>query len=706
MPTLAEASPNEFLEAVENAFQQRSCPFDELFSQEDPGIFGGNYLTGLLWALETLAWEEACLFKVCVILGKLAERDPGGSWANRPANSLARILLPWLPQTLASPAKRRSVLRTLQIETPEAAWNLLLSLLPTEHQMSHPTHRPVWRESIPDNWNESVTREQYWEQIDFYANLAVEMAETDVRRSIQLVDFLAKLPPPAVERFLAHLASESVSVLPKEQRVGLWSELTMFAREHRQFADAHWAMDSGSVTRIECIASNLAPDDPLPQHQGLFTWSQERELLAERRQEAIEEILSNGEVDAVVRFAEDVEVPGYVGDSLGRIADAAIDSQVLPSVLESEDQGKEQFARSYVQRRQRDGGWEWADAVDRSEWTPSQIGQFLTCLPFGQDTWMRASKWLGESVNEFWNRPGDRTYLTDGDFTYAVKNFMEHGNHVAALECLNNNISTGGEPFDTKLVLQALMAAGVSGSYLDSATVRDLIKALQEQPETNQDDLFRVEWFYLPLYKHREGSLKTIGLRLASDPALFCDTLRLIHRPKGAQAPASDSAGSDTSVAERALGLLWSWRIPPGTRRDGSFSPHSFEEWLSQVRDKCEESGQLGVAQSYIGRVLIYSPADPDGLWIHRVVATPLNAEDAEELRTGYAAGLVNARGAHWIDPTGKPERELAGKYRREASEVEDAGYHRLATTVRQLADDYDRQADSILEEYRESDEA
>ncbi len=55
LPVLAEASPDKFLNAVENALQQTPCPFDELFSQEGNGITGRNYLTGLLWALETLA---------------------------------------------------------------------------------------------------------------------------------------------------------------------------------------------------------------------------------------------------------------------------------------------------------------------------------------------------------------------------------------------------------------------------------------------------------------------------------------------------------------------------------------------------------------------------------------------------------------------------------------------------------------------------
>ncbi len=58
LPLLAEAAPIEFLRRVEQALLSDACPFDEIFAQEDSGIFGRNYMTGLLWALETLAWES------------------------------------------------------------------------------------------------------------------------------------------------------------------------------------------------------------------------------------------------------------------------------------------------------------------------------------------------------------------------------------------------------------------------------------------------------------------------------------------------------------------------------------------------------------------------------------------------------------------------------------------------------------------------
>ena len=74
LPLLAEAAPNEFLDAVESALEDLiQSPFHEVFAQESNGdIGGGNYMSGLLWALETLAWHPDFLSRVAVILSDLA----------------------------------------------------------------------------------------------------------------------------------------------------------------------------------------------------------------------------------------------------------------------------------------------------------------------------------------------------------------------------------------------------------------------------------------------------------------------------------------------------------------------------------------------------------------------------------------------------------------------------------------------------------
>ncbi|HPS54382.1 MAG TPA: hypothetical protein PLP05_02180, partial [Sedimentisphaerales bacterium] len=121
--------------------------------------------------------------------------------------------------------------------------------------------------------------------------------------------------------------------------------------------------------------------------------------------------------------------------------------------------------------------------------------------------------------------------------------------------------------------------------------------------------------------------------------------------------------------------------------------------WLKSVKEKCESSGHLEVALSTIGGVLIHYIPDPDGLWIHRALAEALNAEDADRMRNGFSIGIMNSRGAHFVDPTGKPEKELAAKYKKQADDVENAGYYRLAATLRGLEKFYKGEAKRIVEE-------
>lgn len=54
---------------------------------------------------------------------------------------------------------------------------------------------------------------------------------------------------------------------------------------------------------------------------------------------------------------------------------------------------------------------------------------------------------------------------------------------------------------------------------------------------------------------------------------------------------------------------------------------------------------------------------------------------------------ITNSRDVYEIDPTGKPERELAEQYRKKAEDIENASYQRLAATLQMLARRYEHQA-------------
>ena len=720
LPVLSEAAPGEFLDALEKALHKTPCPFEKLFAQEGDGITGGNYLTGLLWALEGLAWDEQYLVRVCVMLGQLASLDPGGQWANRPSNSLATILLPWLPQTLASVEKRNVAVQTLLNESPKIAWNLIIQLLPGQHQRSSGSHKPIWRKIIPDDWEKGVTTKEYWQQSSFYAELAVTAAGLDIKRFTSLIDRFNNLPLPAFDKLIEVLASQPVTALPEDQRQALWDHLLKFTNKHRRFPDAKWALGEDLIVRIEQVAETLAPTNPFNLYQHLFNanesdlyeergnWEEQRKKLDERREKAISEIFEQHGIEGVIRFAESVNTSSLVGSALAAIADDSIEQALLPKFLETSENKHLALASEFVWRRCHNMGWAWCDSIDKSGWTPAQIGLFLACLSFTKEAWDRAAKWLQEHESEYWSRTGANAYQAESDLTFGIEKLIEHGRPHAAISCLDR-MRNSGQTIDIDQCVRALMVAVSSDEpeYTpDGYLIVELIKFLQANPSTNQDDLFRIEWAYLSLMDSQSGTSPCVlENRLANDPEFFCELIRLIYRSNKGDPPPKEANEKSSEIAMNAWKLLDVWKTTPGTQQNGTFIEESFTEWLQRVKQLCTESGHLDVALISIGKVLIHAPADSDGFWINRAVVAALNGTEVDDLRKGYSTGAFNSRGVHSVDPTGTSERELAQHFRGKAEEVENAGFQRFAVTLRDLADEYDRIAERIIAEHRPGDE-
>uniref|UniRef100_A0A7V3KNK5 Uncharacterized protein n=1 Tax=candidate division WOR-3 bacterium TaxID=2052148 RepID=A0A7V3KNK5_UNCW3 len=711
LPLLAEAAPGEFLDAIDKALQMNPCPFDEVFAQEGNGIFGSNYITGLLWSLETLAWDADYLSRVVICLGELATHDPGGQWANRPANSLTSILLPWFPQTCAPTNKRVAAVKTLLTEFPDVGWKLLVSLLPHQQSSSSGTRKPAWRSTIPDDWREGVTHREYWEQEAIYAELAVNHAKNDVSKLKELIEHLENLPHPVFEQLMEYLNSDSVRALPVDEKMSIWSRLVDLVSKHRKFSDAKWAMEPRQVDEVAALADRLAPDSPFFLHQRLFSerdfdlfegkgdYERQMEELEKRRQAAVEEVASSGGTEAVLSFAKNVQSPWRVGIAFGYVSALDADIVILPSLLESEIKPLLQFVGGFVWGRFHSRGWEWVDSIMTSDWTPTQTGQFLSFLPFKKDTWERVKDLLGNDQKPYWSKTAANPYEADAGLEFAIDQLARYGKLYSAIQCLNK-ILFEKKPLESKQAIRVLLEAVKSSEIPNSMDIYDsveIIKAVQDDPETNPDDLFQVEWAYLPLLDGHHGATpKLLWRRLAEDPSFFCEVIRIVFKSKKEKSLTEEISEKRKTIATNAYRLLSEWRRPPGLLENGSFDGDALKTWLDTVKRECSESGHLEIAMTMVGHVLIYVPADPDGLWINHSVAAFLNEKDSKDMRDGFHTELFNSRGVHWIDPTGKPERDLAVDYREKAEQVENAGYHRLASSLRDLASEYKREAERI----------
>lgn len=221
----------------------------------------------------------------------------------------------------------------------------------------------------------------------------------------------------------------------------------------------------------------------------------------------------------------------------------------------------------------------------------------------------------------------------------------------------------------------------------------NIIKVLQDDPKTDSRDLFKVEWAYLPLLNHHNGaSPKLLERRLADEPGFFCEVIRLVFRSKNEEQTTKEPTEQAKNVAANAYRLLSEWRTPPGCLENGSYNGEALSVWLEAVKKECTETGHFEVAMSTVGQALIYTPADPDGLWIHKSAANELNKKEVDAMRNGFRIGLYNSRGVHGFS-NGKEEQKLANKYRSQAEAVEKYSFFRLATVLRELAASYEHEA-------------
>ncbi|MGO9072789.1 MAG: hypothetical protein ACLQEI_01245, partial [Terriglobales bacterium] len=323
-------------------------------------------------------------------------------------------------------------------------------------------------------------------------------------------------------------------------------------------------------------------------------------------------------------------------------------------------------------------------------------GILLAYLPFDSSTWERAARFLGDDESEYWSKTRANPYEAAKDLEFAIDRLVEHGRPWAAVQCLERHLHDKRPLVSEQAVrvLQALLHSPEDTRKMDGHAIQEVFKALQESPDTNADDLSRLEWAFLPVLNRLHGAApKLLERRLADDPTFFCEIIRVVFRSKNVERPAEEAPKEQVNIIENAYRLLSEWKTPPGNMKAGTYDGEALSNWLKQVKAACAESGHLEVALSRVGHVLVYAPADADGLWLHRSAARELNANDANDMRDGFGTELFNSRGAFWAS-SGREERELAAGYRSKAEEVETQGYHRLADSLRRLANSYEREAE------------
>lgn len=695
LPLLAEASSSSFLRAVREDLDRTHPELVKLLNEEEEGpLFGRCNHAGLLWALEGLAWSREHLGEVVEFLLALSDRDaPESRWSNRPKNSLGEILSYWIPHTTATVDERIQVLDLMIRQNREAAWPILLSLLPTSTGgVSTPTQRPYWR-PWADEWVRGATRGESIKFITATAERVIEQAGVDPGHWKNIFTQIGRFPYTVREQFLEAANTFSHGEISDIERRAITEELSKQINQHRHFKDANWSLPTEMLDALEPILERLKPKSCVLRNAWLFEqwpdrffeWGGDHDdnqaALDAARQDAIREILDSEGFEGIESLVENAASPYDVGLALAKTTEDEFLRHLIPACLES-NKGDLEFVRGFIWNRYWPANWEWVD--DSLLLCHSDIARanLLEALRFSRDVWDRAESAGGMVSDIYWERcRAFNPQLGAADVAMAVQNLCKYKRPVAAIDLLSMALhktldldpETLLSPLETILTLPPEQAE-TQRHRMDGHHIQQIIGALQGRGDVDDSRLIPIEWHYIRLLdEHSKHAPRTLQRHLSSSPEFFNEVLSLCFRSRhdDDETASPEPSAHQRYMAEHAFHLLHEWNLVPGTVHDGSIDEDRLKDWCIKARQIAEESGRLGVCDNYIGELFARSQQrDSDGAWPCLAIRRVAEEIASDSLGSGMSCGIHNLRGAGFRGSGGDQERELASEFRERTDRI------------------------------------
>ena len=707
---LAEAAPEALLDAVERDLAADPSPFEDLFAQEGDGLFGGTPHTGLLWALELLAWSPDHFARVAKCLARLAEIDPGGQVANRPAASLRSLFSPWIRFSEASDEHRLETLKMLLDAVPEEGWRLLVEAYPSNGGVTV-RRPPSWRP-----WAQDGSPRPTVGECDTFVGQMTKMlfngVGTEADRWADLVGIISRFSPEDRKQAIDLLSQQAKALGQHPAAHDLWTKLKGQLHRHRSYPDAAWAMDARDLAALEAVYQELTPADPVAAHARLFdNWpdlpegkprdhNEATERIAEARRTAVHAAYESGGVSAILNIAEAAEEPHEVGVAVALGIDSGLALDLAMKHLESTAPKLRNMAYGGLRALFFQSGWKTLEeaitTAKTSGSTPQVLADIYLVAPAVRETWNRLEDESQEVRTAYWKSiwwPNTSEWDAE-DLDFAVQRLLSVRRSVDAVEWL------AFQPISHELVIQILeavpadvVASADQGPYVDAYRVADLFKKLDQSGDVPDDMIARLEIPYLEVLDHDRPQLALHRL-VVREPSLFADVITWAC--KRADGEAEESV--DDQVPERrapvAFSVLWKLRLLPGLMEDGSVDVETLSTWVNEARRMCRERDREDIGDQQIGQMLANAPVGEDGIWPCEPVRDLLDDLASPHIGIGFTMGKNNLRGmtTRGVFDGGAQEKSLSDNYRQDAAKI-GARWPFTARLLRQLATSYEVEA-------------
>lgn len=690
LPLYAEASPNTFLKILEADLEKNE---PEVFGVLVPVVsssFARCDRSGLLWALEGLAWNPKNLSKVVRILAQMSGRTIDDNYMNKPSASLSAIFRYWMPQTAANLDERKALLSMLAASFPEIAWNICVEQFSDRLGFGSYSHKPKWRN---DGYGLGgpVSVQERIEFSRFAFDLTLAWNDFNIEKLCDLIGVLPTVPFDDQSQILdkvsnwAKTASDQEKSLLKEKI--RTSTFTRRAIKKRTKSDPK----NYNIKKVCEVYDEITPTDLVWRHQWLFIKNHVEESyddlleeefdfraqvkrIEELRKNAIKEIYMSYGVEGVLRLSLGGEASFIIGWLLSKLFKSHADIQkivaeVFSSLKTSQISNTSSLLRGIFNGLENS----LLEVILRElakEFAKDDFKRMSLYFPFNKTSWsiisqqgMEISEWYWQNVDPEWSW-GDTDHLT-----YVVDNLLRAHRPRAAIKFSHLRF----ENIDPDTVLKMLEActqesSDMEGAYLlNPSDFKNGIKILTESGKVDTGKLATLEWLFLEAYQYDETP-QNLEKQIAANPSLFVQLIAFGYkRNDDLEDPPEFFVDKSARqlMGTKAHNVLMRLKNTPAYDENGNLNKDVLLHWIEEVRRGCSKIARSETGDYYIGEILGRCQKGSDGIWPNQVVRDTLEEIMTERIFDGVTIALFNSRSAEFRPrpDSGEPERAISRTY-------------------------------------------
>ncbi len=715
LPRYAEAAPDVFLRIIEADLQNDDPIVLGLLSPVDRNsLWDSPSRTGLLWALECLAWKPQNLLRVSLILAQLSRRKIDDNLMNKPDASLQEIFSSWLPQTAASVEERIKALETLIRRYPDVGWEICTAQIKPGPQMGHYSYRPRWRGDATGAGH-GATRKDIYTFCRKVLDLLIDWSSHDENTLGDLVQSLQGMPEKDQSR-VWDLISKWSPKASEEAKATLRERIRKFAFTRR---GRQRKLGEATRDRAHEAYDSLKPNDPVIRHGWLFAnqWIQESpdeieeegfdfrkrdERINRLRREAITEIWTEYGFEGVQKLLAGSGAAGTVGQYAASLF-TDMKSQVdfiyrclsLDGAIRSKaDWCLQGFLWSIVD----DSRIELLQAALKGL-SAEDCKRLFICTPFQESTWRLLGDYDEEIRNGYWQDVSPFLgKFTPAELTTVIDRFLEARRPRAAFFAVHMDFRDIETSRLKRLLLDVATVNVEPADHfkLDSYHISEALDSLHGRVGVTHEEMAQLEFLYIDALRSSKHGIPNLERQIAQTPSLFVQALAFAYkRSDNREDPQEwriENPEQRRAMASAAYHLLDQMEKIPGTDENGRIKGTDLTAWIAEVRRLCHEFARVEIGDQCLGQLLAKAPMDENGIWPCEAVCEAMEGMASAEIGKGFHIGVKNSRGVHSRGEGGEQERELAAKYRAWAERLH-FNYPFVGGVLEDIAKSYDREA-------------